>query len=187
MKSELEASRSRPPILKKAAAGLVLVAVAALAIPFRLGLVRGGVLDRRRGRRDRRRALGGQHPPLTESDAGSRPARDPVLLRPGRRDRRDGSRELVLHLVSGLVLRAVHRPARPRSSTATTPRSCVASARSAARSLKLHDAVCMRCGDRARVPRRGDRFARRPHAPAGQPDFRAVRLGRSTHGRASKS
>ena len=39
MKSELEASRSRPPILKKAAAGLILVAVAALAIHFVIGLV----------------------------------------------------------------------------------------------------------------------------------------------------
>ena len=39
MKSELEASRSRPPILKKAAAGLILVAIAALAIHFVIGLV----------------------------------------------------------------------------------------------------------------------------------------------------
>jgi hypothetical protein len=39
MKSELEASRSRPPILKRAAAGLILVAVAALAIHFVIGLV----------------------------------------------------------------------------------------------------------------------------------------------------
>jgi hypothetical protein len=39
MKSELEASRSRPPVLKKAAAGLILVAVAALAIHFVIGLV----------------------------------------------------------------------------------------------------------------------------------------------------
>jgi hypothetical protein len=39
MKSELEASRSRPPILRKAAAGLILVAVAALAIHFVIGLV----------------------------------------------------------------------------------------------------------------------------------------------------
>jgi hypothetical protein len=39
MKSELEASRSRPPILKKAAAGLILVAIAALAIHFVVGLV----------------------------------------------------------------------------------------------------------------------------------------------------
>ena len=39
MKSELEASRSRPPILKRAAAGLILVAVAALAIHFVVGLV----------------------------------------------------------------------------------------------------------------------------------------------------
>jgi hypothetical protein len=39
MKSELEASRSRPPILKRAAAGLILVAIAALAIHFVIGLV----------------------------------------------------------------------------------------------------------------------------------------------------
>jgi hypothetical protein len=39
MKSELEATRSRPPILKRAAAGLVLIAVAALAIHFVVGLV----------------------------------------------------------------------------------------------------------------------------------------------------
>jgi hypothetical protein len=39
MKSELEASRSHPPILKRAAAGLILVAVAALAIHFVIGLV----------------------------------------------------------------------------------------------------------------------------------------------------
>jgi hypothetical protein len=39
MKSELEATRSRPPILKKAAAGLILVAIAALAIHFVIGLV----------------------------------------------------------------------------------------------------------------------------------------------------
>jgi hypothetical protein len=39
MKSDLEATRSRPPVLKKAAAGLILVAVAALAIHFIIGLV----------------------------------------------------------------------------------------------------------------------------------------------------
>jgi hypothetical protein len=39
MKSELEASRTRTPIVKKAFAGLILVAVAALAIHFIIGLV----------------------------------------------------------------------------------------------------------------------------------------------------
>jgi hypothetical protein len=39
MAKDLEASRSRPPILRKAAAGLVLVAVAALAIHIIVGLV----------------------------------------------------------------------------------------------------------------------------------------------------
>jgi hypothetical protein len=39
MKSDIEASRSRPPILKRAAAGLVLVAIAALAIHVVIGLV----------------------------------------------------------------------------------------------------------------------------------------------------
>jgi hypothetical protein len=39
MKNELEATRSRPPVLKRAAAVLVLVAVAALAIHFIIGLV----------------------------------------------------------------------------------------------------------------------------------------------------
>lgn len=39
MKSEVEATRSRPPILKRAAAGLILVAIAALAIHFIIGLV----------------------------------------------------------------------------------------------------------------------------------------------------
>ncbi len=37
--TELEASRSRTPVVKKAFAGLVLVAVAALAIHFVIGLV----------------------------------------------------------------------------------------------------------------------------------------------------
>jgi hypothetical protein len=39
MKNELEATRARPPILKRTAAALVLVAVAALAIHFLIGLV----------------------------------------------------------------------------------------------------------------------------------------------------
>jgi uncharacterized membrane protein YccC len=39
MKNELEATRSRPPILKRTVAGLVLVAIAALAIHFIIGLV----------------------------------------------------------------------------------------------------------------------------------------------------
>jgi hypothetical protein len=38
-RSELEPSRSRPPILRKAAAGLVLIAAAALAIHIVIGLV----------------------------------------------------------------------------------------------------------------------------------------------------
>jgi len=39
MRNELEATRARPPILKRAAAGLVLLAAAALAIHFIIGLV----------------------------------------------------------------------------------------------------------------------------------------------------
>lgn len=39
MRNELEASRARPPILKRAVAGLVLIAAAALAIHFIIGLV----------------------------------------------------------------------------------------------------------------------------------------------------
>jgi hypothetical protein len=39
MKNELEATRARTPVLKRAAAGLVLIAVAALAIHFIIGLV----------------------------------------------------------------------------------------------------------------------------------------------------
>ncbi len=39
MKSEVEATRSRTPVLRKAAAGLILIAVAALAIHFIIGLV----------------------------------------------------------------------------------------------------------------------------------------------------
>jgi hypothetical protein len=39
MNGQLEPTRSRPPILKKAVAGLVLVAIAALVIHFVIGLV----------------------------------------------------------------------------------------------------------------------------------------------------
>ncbi|MEO6857153.1 MAG: hypothetical protein ABI323_00985 [Solirubrobacteraceae bacterium] len=39
MHSDLETHRSRPPILRKAAAGLILVAIAALAIHVVIGLV----------------------------------------------------------------------------------------------------------------------------------------------------
>jgi hypothetical protein len=39
MQSDIEASRSKPPILKRAAAGLVVVAIAALAIHIVIGLV----------------------------------------------------------------------------------------------------------------------------------------------------
>ena len=39
MKNELEATRWRPPILKRTVAALVLVAIAALAIHFIIGLV----------------------------------------------------------------------------------------------------------------------------------------------------
>jgi hypothetical protein len=39
MPSDIEATRSRPPVLRRAAAGLVLVAVAALAIHIVIGLV----------------------------------------------------------------------------------------------------------------------------------------------------
>ncbi len=39
MKYEVEPTRSRTPILKKAAAGLILIAVAALVIHFVIGLV----------------------------------------------------------------------------------------------------------------------------------------------------
>lgn len=39
MTSDLEAHRSRPPVLKRAAAGLVLLAVAALALHFIISLV----------------------------------------------------------------------------------------------------------------------------------------------------
>jgi hypothetical protein len=39
MNHELEASRSRPPVLRRAAAGLILIAVAALAIHFVVGLI----------------------------------------------------------------------------------------------------------------------------------------------------
>jgi hypothetical protein len=39
MRSDLEQTRSRPPVLRRAAAGLVLVAAAALAIHFVIGLI----------------------------------------------------------------------------------------------------------------------------------------------------
>ena len=39
MKSDIEATRTRTPVLRKAAAGLILVAVAALAIHFIIGLI----------------------------------------------------------------------------------------------------------------------------------------------------
>jgi hypothetical protein len=39
MRNEVEATRARPPVLKRAAAALVLVAIAALAIHFIIGLV----------------------------------------------------------------------------------------------------------------------------------------------------
>ena len=39
MNSELERSRARPPILRRAVAGLVLIAAAALAIHLVIGLV----------------------------------------------------------------------------------------------------------------------------------------------------
>jgi uncharacterized membrane protein YccC len=39
MRNDIEASRSRPPILKRAVAGLVVVVIAALAIHVVIGLV----------------------------------------------------------------------------------------------------------------------------------------------------
>jgi hypothetical protein len=39
MRTELEAQPNRTPILKRAAAGLILIAVAALAIHFVVGLI----------------------------------------------------------------------------------------------------------------------------------------------------
>jgi hypothetical protein len=39
MKSEVEATRAKPPIVKRGFAALILVAVAALAIHFIIGLV----------------------------------------------------------------------------------------------------------------------------------------------------
>ena len=39
MNHDLEATRSRPPILRRAGAGLILIAVAALAIHFVIGLL----------------------------------------------------------------------------------------------------------------------------------------------------
>lgn len=40
MRSDLEASRSRPPIVKRAAAGLVLIGAAALAIWVVIGVIK---------------------------------------------------------------------------------------------------------------------------------------------------
>jgi hypothetical protein len=39
MNRDLEATRSRPPIMRRAAAGLILIAVAALAIHLVIGLI----------------------------------------------------------------------------------------------------------------------------------------------------
>lgn len=39
MNKDLEAARSHPPVLRRAAAGLILIAVAALAIHFVIGLI----------------------------------------------------------------------------------------------------------------------------------------------------
>jgi hypothetical protein len=39
MSQDLEAARSHPPILRRAAAGLILIAVAALAVHFVIGLI----------------------------------------------------------------------------------------------------------------------------------------------------
>lgn len=39
MRSELEAQQSRPPVLRKAFAGLVLIVVAALAVKVVIGLI----------------------------------------------------------------------------------------------------------------------------------------------------
>lgn len=39
MRTQIEPSRSRPPVLRRAAAGLVLLAVAALVIHLAVGLV----------------------------------------------------------------------------------------------------------------------------------------------------
>jgi len=39
MDSQIEPSRSRPPVLRKAAAGVVLIVVAALAIKIAIGFV----------------------------------------------------------------------------------------------------------------------------------------------------
>jgi uncharacterized membrane protein len=39
MRSDIEATRSKPPILRRAVAGLVLIAIAALAIHLVIGLV----------------------------------------------------------------------------------------------------------------------------------------------------
>jgi hypothetical protein len=39
MRTDIEGSRSRPPVLKRAAAGLVVIAIAALAIHVVIGVV----------------------------------------------------------------------------------------------------------------------------------------------------
>jgi hypothetical protein len=39
MRTDIEGSRSRPPVLKRAVAGLVVIAIAALAIHVVIGLV----------------------------------------------------------------------------------------------------------------------------------------------------
>jgi hypothetical protein len=39
MNQDLEATRSRPPIVRRAVAGLILIAVAALAVHFVIGLI----------------------------------------------------------------------------------------------------------------------------------------------------
>ncbi len=41
MSKEIEATRSRPPILRRAAAGLILIAVVALVIHIAIGLIIG--------------------------------------------------------------------------------------------------------------------------------------------------
>ena len=60
MARQIEASRSRPPVLKRAVAALVLVAVAALVIHSSIGLVVAVFWIVGRGRGDRRGALGRQ-------------------------------------------------------------------------------------------------------------------------------
>ena len=144
-----EAARSAAVLKRRLRADLV--AVAALVIHFVIGLVVAVFWIVGGGRRDRRRALGGQDAPLT-ARAGPRPARDPVLLRPGRGDRRAGSR--AARSSSGSWSRSASRSSGcwRRSSTATTPRSCDAQCPDCGKVLKLHDAVCMRCGTELEFP-----------------------------------